>query len=245
MVKKIKGDIVKWGILGVGDVCEVKSAPAMQLIENSEITAVMRRTGAKAEDYAKRHQVSKWYDQAEDLINDPDVNAVYIATPPNAHEELTIKAAKAGKPVYVEKPMARSHAACKRMIAACQKANVPLYVAYYRRSLPNFLKLKALITSGTIGEVRLVKIELYKNDEPDISAKRTGKMPVNWRVDPEISGGGYFYDLAAHQLDYLDFVFGPIESAVGFAGNQGRLYSAADIITSSFTFENGIHRCAT
>jgi len=122
MSKKIKGDTVRWGVLGVGDVCEVKSAPAMKLIDDSELVAVMRRNGAKAKDYAHRHQVSKWYDRAEDLINDPDVNAIYIATPPDAHEQLTIKAAKAGKPVYVEKPMARSYAECNRMIAACQEA---------------------------------------------------------------------------------------------------------------------------
>ena len=107
MKKKIAGDSVHWGILGVGDVCEVKSAPAMQLIDDSSLVAVMRRNGEKAADYARRHSVPKWYDDADQLINDPDINAVYIATPPNAHAELTRKVAAAGKPVYVEKPMAR------------------------------------------------------------------------------------------------------------------------------------------
>ncbi len=239
-MKKIEGNTVNWGIIGVGDVCEIKSAPAMQLIDDSALVAVMRRDTAKAQDYAARHQVPKWYDQADDLINDADVNAIYIATPPYAHEELTIKAAKAGKPVYVEKPMARSFAECNRMIAACQEADVPLYVAYYRRCLPNFLKLRDLIRSGVIGEVRLVKIELYKSIDPDISPAPGEGRPANWRVDPNIAGGGYFYDLAAHQLDYLDFVFGPIQSATGYAGNQARLYSAADIVTGAFTFENGV-----
>ncbi len=240
MIKKIKEDIVKWGIIGVGDVCEVKSAPAMQLIENSELVAVMRRNGAKAKDYAQRHQVPKWYNQADDLINDPEVNAIYIATPPNAHQELTIKTAQAGKPVYVEKPMAKSYAECKQMIATSNKFNVPLYVAYYRRMLPNFLKLKSLIESGIIGKIRLVKIDLYKTIDPDIVSKESETMTSNWRVNPEISGGGYFFDLAAHQLDYLDFVFGPIQTVNGYAGNQAGLYKAADIVTSSFTFENDI-----
>ena len=240
MTKKIKGNTIKWGILGVGDVCEVKSAPAMQLIENSELVAVMRRNGDKAKDYAQRHQVPKWYNQADDLINDPEVNAIYIATPPYAHEALTLKAAQAGKPVYVEKPMAKSFAECQQMIAACNQSNVPLYVAYYRRTLPNFLKLKELIDSGIIGEVRLVKIDLYKTIDPDIVSNTIGTMPVNWRIDPAIAGGGYFYDLAAHQLDYLDYVFGPIQTVNGYAGNQAGLYKAADIVTSSFTFENGI-----
>ena len=238
MTKKITGNTVKWGILGVGDVCEVKSAPAMQIVDNSQLVAVMHRDGTKAEDYAQRHQVPKWYDNAEELINDPDVNAIYIATPPNAHEELTIKVANAGKPVYVEKPMARSYAECQRMVSACEEANVPLYVAYYRRRLPNFLKLKSLIESGIIGNVQLVKIELHKPIDSDDSTIR--KMSDNWRVDPNISGGGYFFDLASHQLDYLDYVFGPIQSANGYAGNQAGLYPAADIITSSFIFENGI-----
>lgn len=240
MTKKIKEDTVKWGILGVGDVCEVKSAPAMQLIENSKLVSVMRRNAAKAKDYAQRHEVPKWVDKADDLINDPEVNAIYIATPPYAHEELTLAAAKARKPVYVEKPMARSLAECERMISACSAHNVPLYVAYYRRMLPNFLKLKQLIESGIIGHIRLVKIELYQSVDPAIVSKAATTTPANWRIDPEISGGGYFYDLAAHQLDYLDFVFGPIQSVNGYAGNQAGLYQAADIITGSFTFENGI-----
>jgi predicted dehydrogenase len=212
----------------------------MQLIENSELVAVMRRDGEKAKNYAQRHQVRKWYNQVDDLITDPEINAIYIATPPNAHEELTIKVAQAGKPVYVEKPMAKSYAECQRMVAACRQSNVPLYVAYYRRMLPNFLKLKYLIESGIIGEVRLVKIDLYKTIDPDIVSNTKEKMDTNWRVNPEISGGGYFFDLAAHQLDYLDFIFGPIRTVNGYAGNQAGLYKAADIVTSSFTFKNGI-----
>jgi predicted dehydrogenase len=236
MIKKIKENTVKWGILGVGDVCEVKSAPAMQLIENSELVAVMRRNGAKAKDYAQRHGVPKWYDDADTLINDPEVNAIYIATPPDAHAVLTEKVAQAGKPIYVEKPMARSVAECERMMGVCQQANVPLYVAYYRRTLPNFIRLKELIESNVIGDIRLVKIELYKTAEPDIVAHTT----TNWRVEPAIAGGGYFYDLAAHQLDYLDFVFGRVQSVSGRATNQADLYSAADTVTSHFSFENGI-----
>ncbi|MEM1324938.1 MAG: Gfo/Idh/MocA family oxidoreductase [Bacteroidota bacterium] len=235
-MKKINDATVKWGILGVGDVCEVKSAPAMQVIENSELVAVMRRNRAKAKDYAQRHGVKKWYDDADALINDPEVNAIYIATPPDAHAELTLKAAKARKPIYVEKPMAKTLAECHQMLTACHDANVPLYVAYYRRTLPNFIRLKELIDSKVIGDVRLVKIELYKTPQPDIVANTDS----NWRVDPAIAGGGYFYDLAAHQLDYLDFVFGAIKSVSGQAANHTNLYSAADIVTGSFVFENGI-----
>lgn len=240
MEKKIQDNTVKWGILGVGDVCEVKSAPAMQKVPNSELVAVMRRNGAKARDYAERHGVPTWYDDADALINDPNVNAIYIATPPNAHSALTLKAAAAGKPVYVEKPMARTTAECQQMIDACQRAGVPLYIAYYRRRLPNFEQLKTLLQQGAIGDLRMVKVALFKTLDPDIVANITSNMPVNWRTDPEVAGGGYFFDLAAHQLDYLDYVLGPIQSVSGHAGNQAGTYKAADIISSSFVFENGV-----
>lgn len=238
MVEYPKLTEVRWGIIGVGDVCEVKSAPAMNLIEGSKLVAVMRRNGELAKDYAMRHGVSKWYDDADQLMNDPEVNAIYIATPPASHEAYTIKAAKAGKPVYVEKPMARTHAECLSMVDACEKEGVPLFTAYYRRSLPNILKIKSLLQQNVIGDVRYVSIVLNKTLQPDIL--HGIKTPVNWRVDPQVAGGGYFFDLASHQLDILDFLFGPIKDAQGFATNQAKAYSAEDIVVGSFRFENGI-----
>ena len=225
-----------WGIIGVGDVCEVKSAPAMNLIEGSRLVAVMRRNGDKAKDYAARHHVPRWYNDAEALINDPEVNAVYIATPPGFHCEYTLKAAQAGKPVYVEKPMARTYDECMTMIEACKNAAVPLFVAYYRRTLPHFLKVKEIIDNGIIGEVRMINIDLVKPVEPDIVAFQAD----NWRVDPDIAGGGYFYDLASHQLDFLDYVLGPVQNVKGYASNQAGMYKAEDIVTAIFSFENGV-----
>ncbi len=235
-MKKINGAEVRWGVIGVGNVCEVKSAPAMNLVPHSKLVAVMRRDEAKVKDYASRHGVPKWYTDAQQLINDPEVNAIYIATPPNAHLELTRMAAEAGKPVYVEKPMARTHAECLEMIAACEKANVPLYVAYYRRALPHFVKIKELIDGGAIGEIRTVHVNLKQVVEPEIITI----LENNWRVVPEIAGGGYFFDLASHQLDLLDFFFGKITHASGFATNQAKAYAAEDLVVGSFVFENGV-----
>ncbi len=229
---------VRWGIIGAGDVCEVKSGPAMYKVANSKLVAVMRRDGKKAEDYARRHGVQRWYEDADKLINDPDVNAIYIATPPGSHREYTLKAAGAGKPVYVEKPMARTHQECLDMVDACERAGVPLFTAYYRRRLPNFLKIQSLLKDGVIGDVRYVNIQLNKTLEPDI-VWASGNSD-NWRVVPEISGGGYFYDLAAHQLDMMDFLFGPIQNAQGIADNQANRYEAEDIVLGTFSFENGI-----
>ena len=227
---------VNWGIIGVGNVCEVKSAPAMNLIPNSRLVAVMRRNSEKAEDYAKRHAIPKWYSEAQDLVNDPDVNAIYIATPPHVHLEMTKLAAKAGKPVYVEKPMARNHAECLEMIKVCEKAGVPLFVAYYRRRLPHFVKIKQLLDQGVIGEIRTVHINLKQSLKNDLIAN----SETNWRVIPEIAGGGYFFDLASHQLDLLDFFFGPIVAASGICSNQAGVYPAEDIVLGTFAFENGI-----
>lgn len=235
---KTKMEEVRWGIIGAGDVCEVKSGPAFNLINHSKLVAVMRRNLDKAADYAMRHNVPKWYNNAEKLINDPDINAIYIATPPDSHMEYTLLSANAGKPVYVEKPMARSYEECMKMDEACKIARVPLFVAYYRRRLPNFLKIKELVDEGAIGDIRHVNIKLYKTLNPDIVGASGTRD--NWRIFPEIAGGGYFYDLASHQLDFLDYLFGPIIEAKGIANNQAGLYPAEDIVSGTFYFENGV-----
>lgn len=228
-------DKVRWGIIGCGDVNEVKSGPAFNKVENSELIAVMRRNGKLAEDFAKRHNVPKWYHDANELINDPDINAIYIATPPSSHKKYTIDAAESGKPVYVEKPMSTNYNDCLEMIDACEKANVPLFVAYYRRALPRFLKIKQLITSDKIGRIKNVTITLYQK-----TAEKDLKGEYNWRVDPDIAGGGYFFDLGCHQLDLLQFYFGNITSAKGIIKQQSKLYDAEDTVNAFFTFPNDI-----
>lgn len=226
---------IRWGIIGCGDVTEVKSGPAFNKIPNSQLVAVMRRDGAKAQDYARRHGVPKWYNDAAALINDPEVNAVYIATPPGSHHEYTLQVAAAGKPVYVEKPMARTYAECQEMIAACEQAQVPLFVAYYRRRLPSFLKVKELVDTGAIGEIRFVNINLYHPVQTNLEQDN-----LPWRVQPAIAGGGLFFDLAPHQLDILDYILGSIATVSGQTANQAGLYPAEDIVTAQFRFQSGV-----
>jgi len=229
-------DEVRWGIIGAGDVCEVKSGPAFQQISHSRLVAVMRRDAEKAQDFAQRHRVPKWYTNATELIQDPDINAIYIATPPDSHASYTIEALQQGKPVYVEKPMARTYEECEKMLRVARETNIPLFVAYYRRYLPYFLNVKDWINRGQIGDIRLVNIKLYR------SPKQTDFDPIrhNWRIKPEISGGGYFVDLGAHQIDLLDFVLGKIRTVNSHVSNQGGLYEAEDIVSASFYFESGI-----
>ena len=234
-------DTIGWGIIGCGDVTEVKSGPGLQKARGSSLVAVMRRNGALAADYARRHNVPRWYDDAQALIHDPEVDAVYVATPPAYHRAYTLACAQAGKPVYVEKPMGRTYGECQEMIDACREAGVPLYVAYYRRMLPRFLKVKELVESGVLGEVRFVTITLSH------SVPEGGYDPdsLPWRLVPEIAGGGLFMDLACHTLDFLDYALGPVRRVHGFASNQGGHYSAEDMVSAAFTFESGVHGVGT
>lgn len=227
---------VCWGMIGCGDVTEKKSGPAFSKIENSRLLAVMSRTAERVQDYARRHNIPRWYTRAEDLIHDPEINAVYIATPPDSHLQYAGQVAKAGKAVYVEKPMARNQQECNDIIKACQEAGVPLFVAYYRRRMPKFLKVKELLDSGLVGEVRAVTISLLLPPRPQDLMREA----LPWRVIPEISGGGYFVDLASHQLDLLDYLLGPIAEASGHKTNQAGWYPAEDAVSARFQFQNGI-----
>ncbi len=227
--------MINWGIIGCGNVTEVKSGPAFNKVAGSRLMAVMRRNAALAGDYAKRHKVPKFYTDAEDLINDKEVNAVYVATPPGSHKEYGIAAIRAGKPVYIEKPMALNYKECQEINEASEKYGIPVFVAYYRRTLPGFLRVKEFIEKGIIGKVQFVQLQLFKAPSDN---ERDGKLP--WRVDPAISGGGHFFDLASHQLDWLDFVFGPIQQVKSIVRNYSGLYKAEDFVTAEFSFPDNI-----
>lgn len=225
---------LQWGIIGCGDVTEVKSGPAFNKVEGSRLHAVMRRNGDRARDYAERHGVPKWYDNAEALIHDPEVHAIYVATPPSSHVDYTKEALKAGKPVYVEKPMATTVEACQRMADAAAASGTKLTIAHYRRALPKFRKIRELIEQKEIGAVRTVRISL-------LQAHREGTPESNWRIDSEIGGeGGLFYDLAPHQLDILLWIFGDAQTAFGISTNQLGLYASRDIVSGIARFDHNI-----
>jgi predicted dehydrogenase len=228
---------INWGIIGCGDVTEIKSGPAFNKVNNSSLVAVMRRDVTKAEDYARRHNVPRWYNDASQLINDPEVNAIYIATPPSSHEAYTIAAINAGKPVYVEKPMALDYTAALNMANAAAEKNVKLVVAHYRRGQPFFNKIKQLISDKVVGEVRLVRLELTK---PPFTKEEMSDPMIAWRVNPAIAGGGLFHDLAPHQLDLMYYFFGPIQKVTGIATNQGANYAADDMVAGNILFKNGV-----
>lgn len=225
---------VRWGVIGCGNVTEVKSGPGFQLSEGRELVAVMRRNGALAEDYAKRHGVGKWYDSADALINDPDVTAVYIATPPGTHKEYALKVCAAGKPAYVEKPMARNYVESLAITEAFEKAGVPLFVAYYRRALPRFLKVKAIVDTGQLGKVTGIYV---RHTSPANRSPEGDRLP--WRFQAEEAGGGLFLDLASHTLDILDYILGALNPVAGRSANSGGRYAVEDGIAMYFQTPNG------
>jgi predicted dehydrogenase len=231
---------IRWGILGCGDVCERKSGPGFQKATSSSLVAVMRRNRALAEDFARRHGVPRFYDDPVALVSDPEVDAVYVASPPGAHLEHALLACRAGKPAYVEKPMARNHSECLAMIRAFEEAGVPLFVAYYRRALERFRVARDIVTSGRIGAVTGVT---YRYSGPHHEGLDPAKLP--WRVVAEQAGGGLFLDLGSHTLDILDFVVGPLQGVSGSAANCATAHDVEDTVALSFVTAGGVPGAAT
>ena len=206
-------------------------------MEGSSVVAVMSRSERRARSYAERNGIARWYTDAQELIDDPEVNAVYIATPPSSHATYAIMAMRAGKPVYVEKPLAATYEDCARVNRVSEETGIPCFVAYYRRYLPYFDKVRQLVDRGVIGKVVNVQVRFAVPPREEDYA-RDGQLP--WRVQPDIAGGGYFYDMAPHQLDFLQQLFGVITEARGIRANRGGLYEAEDTVSACFEFENGL-----
>jgi predicted dehydrogenase len=232
----MENQTINWGIIGCGDVTEVKSGPAFNKVPNSKLVAVMRRNAEKAKGYAQRHRVGKWYNDADDLINDPEVNAIYVATPPLNHEEYAIKAMKAGKPVYVEKPMAINADSAEQIEKFAKEKGVKITVAHYRRQQPLFLKVKELLQQKAIGDVRFIDLKMFQPHQSDIITK----TETNWRIDPSVSGGGLFYDLAPHQLDLMLYFFGRPKKISGIAFNSSQYYNADDTTCGQILFDSNV-----
>lgn len=227
---------IRWGFIGCGEVTEKKSGPAFALVPDSSVQAVMSRNGEKARSYAERNGIPRWYTDAQQLIDDPQVNAVYIATPPSSHATYAIMAMRSGKPVYVEKPLAASYVDCQRINRISEQTGVPCFVAYYRRHLPYFQKVKDIINSGAIGQA--INVQIRFAVPPRDLDYNSHDLP--WRVQRDIAGGGYFYDLAPHQIDLIQELFGPIVRAHGYKANLGGLYQTEDTLSACFHFPNGM-----
>lgn len=225
---------IKWGIIGCGDVAEVKSGPAFQKVAHSELVAVMRRNATKAKDFAERHKVPFFYDTIEDIILNPEINALYIATPPSTHLKIATKCLAAGKFVYLEKPMTMNAKEAIELEKLVEK-NHKIVIAHYRRNLPAFQKVKKLLDQNSIGKVLFADIQILQSKNAAIIAKTDD----NWRLNPETSGGGYFHDIAPHQIDLMLHYFGDIKNAEGFATSTLN-NKVDDVVNGIIAFKNDI-----
>ena len=221
-------------MIGAGDVTEVKSGPAFNKVQNSELIAIMRRNSDKAEDYAKRHNIPSWYSNANDLLKRKDINSIYIATPPSTHKTYAVEALKAGKDIYLEKPMAMNAFECFEITTLAKELNRKVCVAHYRRELDCFKKVKELLELNTIGSIQNSKIEIFQPANSEIIAQ----TDENWRNNPKISGGGLFHDIAPHQIDLMINYFGDPEDFFGFS--HSTTIGVDDLVAGQILFKSGV-----
>ena len=209
----------------------IRSTHRLQDAEGSQLAAVMRRTPGAAEDFAKRHGVPSWYEDAEALVASEHVNAIYVASPPGAHLEHAKLACDSKKPTYIEKPLGRNVAETKAIVDMFEAANVPLFVAYYRRGLAPFTVARELISNGSIGVPVSVSFRLDQRPNAAVAGA--------WRIAPAESGGGLFCDTGVHVLDTIEYVMGePLVDVSGSAANLGSPWQdVEDTVSMSFSFE--------
>lgn len=225
-------DYVKWGFIGCGRVVQQKSGKAFNDVPNSIIHAIMRRNLDEAKKSAEMFGAKHWYDNIHDIANS-DVDAIYIATPPGLHFEQALACCEAGKPVYVEKPLARNYTEAKQIVDAFESKGIPLFIGHYKRALPKFQYIKNAIDKGTIGNITLVRSYLNRI----FSQKEADET---WLYNPRLSGGGKFYDIAAHSMDIIAFLFGDITEIHGFATNSGTSCPLEDTVAFAYKTKNGI-----
>ena len=226
---------LRWGIIGSGDVAEFKGGPALQNAPESILVASMRRDAAAAASFAERMGVPRFYTSVDELLADPEVDAVYVATPVYLHREQTLAAARAGKHVLVEKPMGLTSSECEEMIAVCRRAGVTLGVAYYRRFYPVVTRIRELLGAGAIGQVIQARVQS--------AAFYTGKQGdgLGWRTSNELSGGGALADIGSHRLDLLLHLLGPIAEVSALTNTLTQSYKVEDSASLLLRFVSGAH----
>ncbi|HEU4753400.1 MAG TPA: Gfo/Idh/MocA family oxidoreductase, partial [Armatimonadota bacterium] len=226
---------IGWAILGCGDITDKRGAPAINAQEQSRLVAFHSRSEPLAAEFARRHGAPRWTTDRAELLADPEVTAVYVATEHHRHCEDVLAAAEAGKHVLCEKPVALSVEEGRRMIDACRRNGVALQVAYYRRYYPKMLRMKELLDAGAIGEPVTAHIHLSDRLTPDRIT------PRNWRLDASRSGGGQLVDTGSHRLDLLCWLLGEPESVAAFVQQREMPIQAPDTESLLIRMACGAH----
>lgn len=223
---------IRWGIIGGGKYVQSKGGKAFNIVENSIVQSVMRRDLTEAKECAQELGAKSYYDNYKKLIDDHEVDAVYIASPPGLHLEQAIYCANAKKPLYLEKPMARNFAECVSIIDVFKENETPLYVSHYRRSHNKFQKLKELIDGKIIGDIFTINCQLNRKYEDD--------KDHPWYFKPLLSGGGKFIDISPHMIDILIYLFGELDEVKSICVNHNKDHNLEDVVVAIFKFKNNV-----
>jgi predicted dehydrogenase len=224
---------VHWGVIGAGDIVRKRVAPALIDSPSCDIVAVSRGRPELAAAFAADIGARRWYPRWQEVVADPDVDCVYVATPVDVHAEQTIAAAEAGKHVLCEKPMAMTTAECDRMIAACRAHHVRLGIAYYRHFYPVILRVKAMLESGDIGQPVFAQVNAFEYFDP------APDHPRRWLLDPARAGGGPMMDFGCHRLEVLMHLFGAVRRTAAVTANVVFDRAVEDTAAVLLQFEGG------
>jgi predicted dehydrogenase len=233
----VSGSKVRWGLIGCGDIAQKRVAPALRNSPLCELIAVSRAKSQLAESFAREFGARRWYSDWQQLLLDPEIDAIYVATPVHLHAEQTIAAAEAGKHVLCEKPMALSVTDCDRMIEACRSHNVKLGVAYYRHFYPAVRRVKELVESGELGVPIIVQVNAFEWFDPKPSDARS------WLIRKEFSGGGPMFDFGCHRIEVLLNLFGKVSGVKATLATTFFDREVEDVAAVVFQFEKGL--CGT
>jgi predicted dehydrogenase len=224
---------VGWGLVGCGDIARKRVAPALRDLDNCELVAVSRADAARAESFASEFGAKRWHADWHELLRDPEVEAVYVATPVHLHAEQAVAAAETGRHVLCEKPMALSVAECERMNAAAEANGVRLGVAYYRRFYPAVERLREILESGEIGVPVVAQVNAFERFDP------APGHPRSWLLDKQLSGGGPMFDFGCHRVEVLVNLFGDVAAVKGLASNVLFERVVEDTACALLRFERG------
>lgn len=225
---------LNWGLIGCGDISQKRVAPALRDLANCNLVAVNRARYDLAESFAHDFGANRWYADWQDMLKDENVEAIYIATPVNLHAEQTIAAAKAGKHILCEKPMAMNTQECEQMIAACEKNNVKLSIAYYRHFYPVIERIKTILNSGQIGKGIMATINAFEKFD-----RKPGE-PRYWLLEKEKSGGGPMMDFGCHRIEVLLNLLGDINDVRAIIETIHFDRSVEDTAVALFKFNTGM-----